>query len=73
MKQSGNKPDLVFRIAGAIMFGYIRLCKACGGGKPNFSFPDLRWECRGFMDDDTFVNCSKKVDVGEIVAEKFVV
>lgn len=72
MKMTGNKDELAKRIAGAVMFGYIRLCRKCGGGKPNFHFEELRWKCPGFMEDTKHHFCNKREKVGEAEVTKFI-
>ena len=65
VKRSGNKQDLIERIAECKLWGTFPECPECGGGKLKVTYPQRfghdgqgDWKCGGFMDDDHFRNCS---------------
>jgi len=63
-KRSGNKMELVTRIADCKMYGCLPQCEDCGGGRMFviYDFPfghggQGRWRCNGYYDDEDFVPC----------------
>lgn len=64
VKKSGNKSDLIERIADCKMYGKYPDCPSCGGGKLSVTYPQKfghdgqgQWKCKGFMDDDQYRHC----------------
>lgn len=66
MVQSGNKDDLVRRVADCKMYGCYPRCPECGGGTLRVRYVAHQfghdgqgsWNCPGYMEDDEFVRCS---------------
>lgn len=60
MVTSGNKGDLLQRVADAMLFGALPRCPKCGSGRLRYEpVRGVRvFKCPGYMDDDTFVRCS---------------
>ena len=65
-KTTGTKAELVERVADGRVLGAIPKCGACGGGKLRFNAKNGVYACPGYMEDDTFVHCSKTFVMGEI-------
>ena len=54
---SGNKEDLILKIADGIVLGRIPRCPKCYGGRPKFDFKAGTYYCSGYRDDVDFKNC----------------
>jgi len=64
-KTTGTKAELIARVADGQVLGRISKCGACGGGRLRFNAKgDLCLS--GYMEDDTFVHCSKVFGMEEI-------
>lgn len=61
-KISGNKSELVERLAHQVVLGRVNRCQACGGGKPIFDEKTGAYSCPGFRDDEDFQFCGRKFD-----------
>jgi len=60
---TGNKPELIARVAETMVLGGVPRCPECGGGRPKFQ--NGYYYCPGFMDDTKFLNCdwmSKEIE-----------
>eukprot|EP01127_Copromyxa_protea_P001478 TRINITY_DN11462_c0_g1_i1.p2 TRINITY_DN11462_c0_g1~~TRINITY_DN11462_c0_g1_i1.p2 ORF type:complete len:188 (-),score=53.32 TRINITY_DN11462_c0_g1_i1:10-573(-) len=53
---TGSKAQLIERIAESKVLGGIEKCSECGGGRPTWDDHGF-WYCKGYMDDDTWVDC----------------
>ena len=60
--RTGNKTDLIERVADGKQFGRIPTCSSCGGGKPRFDRDIGKYKCPGYMEDTDFVFCKKTTD-----------
>ena len=56
---SGNKPELVERVADGQILGKISRCIVCFGGKPRFNYQNGEYVCAGYRNDDEYVFCNK--------------
>lgn len=54
---SGNKDELVEKVADGIVLGRIPRCPKCFGGRPKFDFKKGTYYCSGYRDDEDFKNC----------------
>lgn len=54
---SGNKDELVVKIADGIVLGRIPRCPKCYGGRPKFDVKTGTYNCPGYRDDVDFKNC----------------
>lgn len=59
MKVSGNKSELIERIADARILGVIPKCPSCGGGRPKLDPKTMTYYCSGYLEDVDFINCHK--------------
>ena len=71
MKVSGNKTDLVERIADAKVLGVIPKCPSCAGGRPKLNPKTKIYFCTGYQEDTVFKNCHKTFAYSEIVREPY--
>lgn len=69
--KSGNKIDLLTRVADGMMFGSIPFCSNCGGGRPKLDLLSGVYYCKGYMDDDKWQYCRKSFDFEEIKRDKW--
>jgi len=60
VKMTGDKNDLVRRVAECSVLGALPQCVKCGGGKLDFDIKSGSYFCKGFFDDDRFVPCPKR-------------
>ncbi|OMJ69787.1 hypothetical protein SteCoe_32404 [Stentor coeruleus] len=67
MKVSGNKSDVIERIADAKILGVIPKCPACGGGRPKLNPKTMTYYCSGYLEDVDFINCHKSFKYSDIV------
>lgn len=67
MKVSGNKSDVIERIADAKILGVIPKCPACGGGRPKLDPKTMTYYCSGYLEDVIFINCHKSFKYSDIV------
>ena len=65
-KTTGTKAELIARVADGQVLGRIPKCGACGGGRLRFNAKGGTYACPGYMEDDTFVHCSKVFGMEEI-------
>lgn len=54
---SGNKDDLVLKVADGIVLGRIPRCPNCFGGRPKYDYKTGIYTCPGFRDDEDYKNC----------------
>lgn len=66
-KTTGTKAELMDRAADGRVLGRIPKCGACGGGRLRFNPKSGAYACPGYMEDDTFVHCSKVFAMEEVV------
>lgn len=71
MSTSGNKPELINRIADGMLLGAIPSCPKCAGGKLRFENELGVYRCPGYLDDDEFKFCNKKFEFDEIERTKW--
>ncbi|CAD8153188.1 unnamed protein product [Paramecium octaurelia] len=57
--QSGNKTELIERIADCMIKGCLEKCPNCSGGRPKFNPTQKVFKCPGYMDDTEFRFCNK--------------
>jgi hypothetical protein len=55
MVQSGNKDELIEKIASSMVLGVIPKCPTCGGGRPKYQ--NGFWFCEGYRDDTDWTDC----------------
>jgi len=55
---NGNKKDNALRIADGQIRGVLPKCSKCSGGNLHLNLKDDTVFCKGYMDDEKFVNCS---------------
>lgn len=55
--RTGNKDDLVLKVADGIVLGRIPKCPKCFGGRPKFDYKAGTYYCSGYRDDEDFKNC----------------
>ena len=70
--RSGAKGDLVAKIADGRLLGKIPRCPSCFGGRLRFSYKANTYECPGYHDDESFVNCGKVFKGSEVKREPWV-
>jgi hypothetical protein len=63
---SGNKDDLVYKVADGIVLGRIPRCPKCFGGRPKFDFKKGTYYCSGYRDDEDFKNCHTTFALNDI-------
>ena len=63
---SGNKDDLVFKVADGIVLGRIPRCPKCFGGRPKFDYKAGTYHCSGYRDDTDFHNCHSTFELHDI-------
>ena len=63
---SGNKDDMILKIADGIVLGRIPRCPGCFGGRPKYDFKTGVYSCPGYRDDEDFINCHKTFEKGEL-------
>lgn len=63
---SGNKDDLVYKVADGIVLGRIPRCPKCFGGRPKFDYKKGTYYCSGYRDDEDFKNCHTEFELSEI-------
>ena len=68
-KTTGTKAELIERVADGKLLGRIPKCGACGGGRLRFNAKSGMYACPGYMEDDTFVHCSKTFEMEEITRQ----
>lgn len=56
---SGNKDEMVQKIADGIVLGRIPRCTSCFGGRPRFDYKTGKYTCPGYRDDVDYKNCHK--------------
>ena len=66
MKVSGNKSELIERIADARILGVIPKCPSCGGGRPKLDPKTMTYYCSGYLEDVKFINCHKSFPYASI-------
>ena len=54
---SGNKDDLVLKVADGIVLGRIPRCPNCFGGRPKYDYKTGIYTCPGYRDDEDYKNC----------------
>jgi len=55
MVQTGNKDELIEKIASSMVLGVIPKCPTCGGGRPKYQ--NGFWFCEGYRDDTDWTDC----------------
>lgn len=65
-KVTGNKGELVERVADGRVLGRIPKCSSCGGGHLRFNAKSGFYTCPGYMEDSDFVHCNKSFSVSEV-------
>ncbi|CAD8057083.1 unnamed protein product [Paramecium primaurelia] len=58
-KQTGNKGELIERIADCMIKGCLEKCPNCSGGRPKLNPIQKVFKCPGYMDDTEFRYCNK--------------
>ncbi|CAK75488.1 unnamed protein product (macronuclear) [Paramecium tetraurelia] len=58
-KQTGNKGELIERIADCMIKGCLEKCPNCSGGRPKLNPVQKNFKCPGYMDDTEFRFCNK--------------
>ncbi|CAD8152559.1 unnamed protein product [Paramecium pentaurelia] len=58
-KQTGNKGELIERIADCMIKGCLEKCPNFSGGRPKFNPIQKIFKCPGYMDDTEFRFCNK--------------
>lgn len=73
---SGNKDEMIAKIADGIVLGRIPRCPHCFGGRylfslwrPKFDFKKGTYNCPGYRDDVDFKNCHKTFTLAEITRD----
>ena len=56
---SGNKDELVVKVADGKVLGAIPKCPNCYGGRPRFDFKSGTYTCPGYRDDEDYKNCNR--------------
>ena len=68
---TGNKKELIAKVADGKVLGKIPRCPKCDGGRPRFDFKKGTYTCPGYRDDTDYVNCRKKYTVEELKREEW--
>jgi hypothetical protein len=68
---SGNKDELIEKVADGRVLGRIPRCPKCFGGRPKFTFRAGTYHCSGYRDDTDFINCHNTFELNEITREKW--
>ena len=55
---SGNKTDLLGKVADGKMFGRIPKCPTCHGGRLAFDLTAGEYRCNGYYEDQAFYQCT---------------
>ena len=66
MITSGNKAELIERVAHGAALGAIPRCGECGGGRLRFNLKRGTYWCPGFYDDDEFTPCDSRLAFDEV-------
>lgn len=64
---TGNKGDLIEKVADGIVLGKTPRCTHCYGGKLRFNYKTGVYTCPGYRDDEDFHFCNKKYQLNEVV------
>ena len=71
-RRTGNKAELIERIADCKTLGAIPKCPKCGGGWPRYCNKTAKYSCEGYHDDDKWRWCKGKWEgATSIVREKW--
>ena len=57
---TGTKDILFGKVAHGMTFGRIPRCPNCKSGRPFFNLATGTYLCKGFQDDDDYIECNKK-------------
>ncbi len=68
---TGNKDDLVSKVADGKILGKIPRCPKCFGGRPRFDYKKGTYYCPGYRDDTDYKNCHKKYTLEELPREEW--
>lgn len=68
---SGNKDELIRRVADGIMLGKIARCVKCDGGRPKFDSKSGIYTCPGYYTDEGFKKCGMKYTNNQLPREKW--
>lgn len=68
---SGNKDEMIEKIADGMVLGRIPRCPKCFGGRPKFNYKNGMYHCSGYRDDTDFINCHVEFTLAEINRDKW--
>lgn len=71
-KTSGNKRELLERVADGELLGRIPRCMACFGGRLQFDSKKGVYKCPGYFEDATFIRCKAAYDSSFIQRDQWV-
>lgn len=66
---SGNKDQLVQKVADGKVMGKIPRCPKCFGGRPRYDYIKGTYHCHGYRDDEDMVECDKELTKEELPRE----
>lgn len=69
---SGNKGEVLEKLADGFALGAIPRCPHCFGGRPKFNKSNGTYKCPGFRDDVDYKFCNKTFAFEEITREKWI-
>lgn len=69
---TGNKGDLIDKVADGRVLGKIPRCTNCYGGRLRFNYKNGVYTCPGYRDDEDFHFCNKKYQFNEILRTSWV-
>src|SRR3990167_971834 len=68
---SGNKTELLGKVADGKMFGRIPKCSTCHGGRLAFDLSTGEYRCNGYYEDQAFYQCSAVFQFSQITRDKW--
>lgn len=69
---TGNKDDLIHKVADGIVLGRIPRCPSCFGGRPKYDIKTGIYHCSGYRDDVDYIQCHKDFTRDEIKRDPWV-
>jgi hypothetical protein len=66
---SGNKDDLIEKVADGMVLGKIPRCSSCFGGRLRFDYKRGVYNCPGYRDDADYHNCHKVFTLKEVTRD----
>lgn len=66
---SGNKTELLGKVADGMMFGKVPKCPNCNGGRPKMDLATGHYHCNGYYEDEAFFQCDAVFEFSQLSRE----